>query len=163
MNSGVRTDKCFLLCATGETMFFFPQLLSFHPTALTLSSDKSWKDSEKCHNQRILVFRLRTGVADSSAALCDYSEMHFHISLLPVLPVGLAPSSPAPSLSVSVPPSVSVPSLFSFHQFAPLPASDLFSHALPPHARIILYYGAPGDSFNSSRRAIRPISPISWC
>lgn len=106
LSTGVRPDKCFsFVCATGETMFFFcfvfflPKL----PSVAFISSDstllwaptKRHKDThkKKCHNQRILMFRLYTRGADSWAERCDYTETHFHISLLPPLPVSLPLSS----------------------------------------------------------------------
>lgn len=63
------------------------------------------------------MFRLYTGGADKQAALCDCSEMHFHISLLLALPVSLALSSRLSLFTLSM----SVSSLFSFshHLFSP--------------------------------------------
>lgn len=143
LNTEVQPDKCFLLCATGETMFFCRALL----LAFILSDNtylehrrKAQRNKKKkCHNQRILMFRLYTRGADSCAALCDYSEMHFHIFLLLVLPVNLALSSAALSVSLST----SVSSLFSFshHLFSFLCLlvffSSFFSPILPFCTKII--------------------------
>lgn len=88
--------------------------------------------------------------------------MHFHIPLLLVLPVSRALSSSALPVSLSM----SVSSLLSLTICFSLPVSPgLFSlaHFLPPRTKIILYPSTPSGFCNSSGRAIRPISPISWC
>lgn len=95
-----------LLCVQPARQCFFfalffpfpssPQSLSFHPTALYFERRQKGTKThtkKKCHNQRILMFRLYTRGADSWAERCDYTETHFHISLLPPLPVSLPLSS----------------------------------------------------------------------
>ena len=147
LSTGVQPDKCFsFVCATGETMFFFflPKL----PSVAFISSDstllwaptKRHKDThtKKCHNHRILMFRLYTRGADSWAERCDYTETHFHISLLPPLPVSLPLSSRLSLRLCFITLLFLSPSVFSFLYLL----SALWVSSPCTHAQIILYSNA---------------------
>lgn len=146
-------------------MFFFPppsfsSSLSFHPIALTLSSDKRHKETKKCHNQRVLMFRLYSGWggADSQAVLPYYSRdalLAFplcsrslsvwpcHLSISSLLSLSLAVCFYCLSLSWSFL-SLSLCFFLFTRRSSPVPMH-------------------PRQSCNNSGRAIRPISPISRC
>lgn len=135
----------FLLCCDWHC-FFPPLPTSFESllsTYFVLWRKKKPTKKQKCHIQRILMFRLYTRGADSRAAPCDSGEMHFHDSSCQSGPlISQFHRSPLHHHHLS-------PSVFP----CCTPLSSLFVHPLFQYC----------DSCTDSGRAIRPISPISWC
>lgn len=165
LNSRVRTDKCFRLCVTGETVLLcFSPLRCFHFTRphLLWAQTKATKNQKNVTIKGADVWIVHRGCWQLSSAVWLQSDA-LHVFLLLVLPVSLAPSS---RLTLCL-------SACRFHgsssltiMFFPLLLGLLvlsLCQVLPLHTQMILYSSAAADSLNSSGRAIRPISPIFRC